>query len=134
MLAFGLILNALGIGLFCWLIFELAVYALPFFTAVTAGMMAFHSGAGLVGALLAGVATATLTLTLGQFAMAISTSMILRAVVAAAFAIPAGIVGYQVTHGLAKIGGPSLLWQEVFACFGALFVGVTAGLRITVFA
>ena len=27
----GLVLNALGIGFFCWLIFELAVYALPFF-------------------------------------------------------------------------------------------------------
>jgi hypothetical protein len=31
MLGIGLILNALGIGLFCWLIFELVVYALPFF-------------------------------------------------------------------------------------------------------
>jgi hypothetical protein len=30
MLALGLVLNPLGIGLFCWLMFELAVYALLF--------------------------------------------------------------------------------------------------------
>ena len=34
MLALGLVLNTLGIGLFCWAIFALAVYALPFFVAV----------------------------------------------------------------------------------------------------
>ena len=31
MLALGLLLNFAGIGLFCWLIFTLAAYALPFF-------------------------------------------------------------------------------------------------------
>jgi hypothetical protein len=31
MLAFGPLLNIAGIGVFCWLIFTLAVYALPFF-------------------------------------------------------------------------------------------------------
>ena len=31
MLALGLVLNIAGVGLFCWLIFTLAVYALPFF-------------------------------------------------------------------------------------------------------
>jgi hypothetical protein len=37
MLGIGLVLNTLGIGLFCWLIFELAVYALAFFVAVSIG-------------------------------------------------------------------------------------------------
>ena len=45
MLFIGLILSIFGIGLFCWLIFNLAVYALPFFVGLTAGMAAFHSGA-----------------------------------------------------------------------------------------
>jgi hypothetical protein len=31
MLALGLLLNFAGIGLFCWLIFTLPVYAWPFF-------------------------------------------------------------------------------------------------------
>jgi hypothetical protein len=50
MLVIGLILSMFGIGLFCWLIFTLAVYALPFFVGLTAGMAAFHSGAGVIGA------------------------------------------------------------------------------------
>ena len=37
MLALGLLLNTVGIGLFCWLIFTLAVYALPVFVAINAG-------------------------------------------------------------------------------------------------
>jgi hypothetical protein len=49
MLALGLVLNTVGIGLFCWLIFTLAVYALPFFVAINAGIWAFHSGAGVLG-------------------------------------------------------------------------------------
>ena len=58
MLAIGLILSIFGIGLFCWLIFALAVYALPFFVGLTVGMAAFHSGAGVIGALLVGSSAA----------------------------------------------------------------------------
>ena len=35
MLVIGLVLSMFGIGLFCWLIFTLAVYALPFFVGLT---------------------------------------------------------------------------------------------------
>jgi hypothetical protein len=35
MLALGLLLNFAGIGLFCWLIFTLAVYAFPFLSDST---------------------------------------------------------------------------------------------------
>ena len=55
MIALGLVLNTVGIGLFCWLILTLAVYALPFFVAVSAGVAAFHSGAGILGAPLVGI-------------------------------------------------------------------------------
>ena len=48
MLVIGFFSISLGIGLFCWLIFTLAVYALPFFVGMTVGMMALHSGAGVV--------------------------------------------------------------------------------------
>jgi hypothetical protein len=33
MLVIGIILSIFGVGLFCWVIFTLAVYALPFFRA-----------------------------------------------------------------------------------------------------
>jgi hypothetical protein len=134
MLGIGLILNSLGIGLFCWLIFELAVYALPFFVGVIAGAMAWHSGAGAVGTVLAGFATAALTLAIGQYTFAVARPMILRGMVASVFAIPAAIAGYHLIYELSQFGVPSLLWRQVYACTGAIFIAATAWTRITVLA
>jgi hypothetical protein len=66
MLVIGLILSMFGVGLFCWLIFTLAVYALPFFVGLTAGSAAFHGGAGVVGALLVGIVAGALTLAIAK--------------------------------------------------------------------
>lgn len=134
MLALGLVLNTVGIGLFCWLIFALAVYALPFFVAVSVGIMAFHGGAGVIGALLVGIAAGALTLAIGQTAFALARSPIFRVAIAAVFAIPAAIAGYHVVLAMSQIGVPSLAWREVFACLGAVFVGGTAWTRLAVFA
>jgi hypothetical protein len=65
MLALGLILSFFGISLFCWLIFTLTVYALPFLVGLTAGMAALHNGAGILGALLVGIVVGALTLSVG---------------------------------------------------------------------
>jgi hypothetical protein len=130
MLVIGLILSMFGIGLFCWLIFTLAV----FFIGLTASMAAFHSGAGVLGALLVGIVTAAVTLTIGQIAFAVVRPPMLRAVIAAAFAIPAAIAGYHAVLGLSQIGVPSLVWREVLAWIGALFIAGTAWARMTVFA
>ncbi|MCK1463127.1 hypothetical protein IVB34_33415 [Bradyrhizobium sp. 2] len=134
MLALGLVLNTLGIGLFCWLIFALAVYALPFFVALSIGMLVFHGGAGVVGALLIGLTSGALTLAVGQVAVAVSRVRTLRIAIAAAFAVPAAIAGYHVMFALSQIGVPSLAWREAFACLGAVCIGGTAWTRLTVFA
>jgi hypothetical protein len=134
MLALGLILNTLGIGLFCWLIFALAVYALPFFIALSIGMVAFHGGAGIVGALLVGMASGALTLTVGQVAFAFVRSFTLRIAIATAFAVPAAIAGYHVVFAMSQIGVPSLVWREIFGCLGAVCIGGTAWTRLRVFA
>jgi hypothetical protein len=134
MLALGLVLNTVGIGLFCWLILALAVYALPFFVALSVGMMAFHGGAGVLGAPLAGIAAGAVTIAIGQTTFAIVRSLILRAAIAAAFAIPAAVAGYHVVLAMSQIGVPSLAWREVFACLGAVFIGCTAWIRLTVLA
>ena len=133
MLALGLLLNTLGIGLFCWLIFTLAVYALPFFVAINAGIWAYHSGAGPLGTPIVAVAAGGLTLAIAQIAFAMTRSLVLRAVIAAVFALPATFAGYHVVIAMAQIGVPSLAWQEVFACLGAVFIGGTAWTRLTVF-
>ncbi|TYO63371.1 hypothetical protein FXV83_27865 [Bradyrhizobium hipponense] len=125
MLALGLVLNTLGIGLFCWAIFALAVYALPFFVALRVGV---------VGALLIGIASGALTLAAGQVAVAVSRSLTLRVAIATAFVVPAAIAGYHLVLALSQIGVPSLAWREAFACLGAVCIGGTAWARLTVFA
>ncbi|MBR0863497.1 hypothetical protein JQ614_17305 [Bradyrhizobium diazoefficiens] len=134
MLAIGLVLNTLGIGLFCWAIFALAVHALPFFVALSIGITAFQNGAGVVGALLIGSACGALTLAVGQAAVAITRSLTLRIAIATAFAVPAAAAGYHVAFSLSQIGIPSLAWREIFACLGAVCVGSAAWTRLTVFA
>ncbi|MCK1479459.1 hypothetical protein IVB27_33130 [Bradyrhizobium sp. 197] len=129
-----LVLNTFGIGLFCWLILALAVYALPFFVALSVGMLAFRDGAGVVGALLIGISSGALTLAAGQVAVAVSRSLTLRVAIASVFAIPAAIAGYHVMFALSQLGVPSPVWREAFACVGAVCIGGTAWARLTVFA
>ncbi|WP_247500573.1 hypothetical protein [Bradyrhizobium sp. 149] len=100
MLALQLVLYAVGLSIFCWLIFTLAVYALPFFVALSVGMLAFRDGAGVFGALLIGIASGALTLAAGQVAVALRRSLTLRIAIAAAFAVPAAIAGYHVIFAL----------------------------------
>ena len=107
MLVIGLILSIAGIGFFCWLLFTLAVYALPFFAGLTAGLAAFHSGSGVIGALVVGVLAGGATLAIGQIAFATVRTPLIRAAIALLFAVPAAVAGYHATFGLAHIGVPS---------------------------
>jgi hypothetical protein len=134
MVIVGLILGAFGIGFLCWALFALAVYALPFFAGVTAGIAAFHGGAGVIGAIVVGTVAGVLTLGAGQAAFGISRSPLLRAVIALLFAAPAAIAGYHATLGLAQIAAPSAGWREAFAIIGAVLVGSIAWGRMTLFA
>jgi hypothetical protein len=130
MIITGLIFSVFGISFLCWLLFNLAVYALPFFAGVTAGLAAYHSGAGVIGALFVGFAGGAVTLVTGQAAFAVVKSAALRGAIALVFATPAAIAGYHATLGLAHIGAPSASWCEVFAILGAILVGGTAFVRI----
>ena len=81
MLILGLILSVFAIGFFCWLLFTLAVYALPFFVAVTVGLAAYHHDAGLLGAFLTAILAGAATLAIGQLAFALVPSTAIRAVI-----------------------------------------------------
>ena len=134
MLVIGLILSGFSIGLFCWLIFTLAIYALPFFIGLTAGIAAFRGGAGVLGGFVCGIAAGALTFVLGQVAFATARHSIFRILIAAAFATPAALAGYHAVLGLSQIGVPSLIWREIFAWIGAIPIGGTAWARMTALA
>lgn len=134
MLAFGIVLNLAGLGFFCWLLFKLAVHALPFFVAVTVGFAAFQSGAGPTGAILLALMSGVVTLFVGQMAFGMTRSPFIRATIATIFAAPAVVAGYHVALGLADIGASSVIWREAFALIGAIMVGGTAWARISLYA
>jgi hypothetical protein len=134
MIILTLVLGVFGIGFFCWLLFTLAVYALPFFAGVTAGLVAYHSGSGAIGGFLVGLIAGIITLVMGQIMFAAVRSPLIRALIALLFAIPACLAGYFATLGLARIGMPSTIWREIFAVIGAMAVGGTAWARMTALA
>lgn len=133
MIIVGIVLNVVGVGFFCWLLFTLAVYALPFFAGMTAGLAAFHGSSGVVGALIVGVLAGGGTLAIGQIAFARVRAPLIRAVIGLLYAVPATIAGYHATLGLAHIGVPSEGWREAFAVVGSVLVGGAAWARMSLF-
>lgn len=129
MLAAGIVLSILGLGFFCWLLFTLAIYALPTFAGLAAGLAAFHSGAGVLGAITVGLLVGGAVLALGQFVFAVTRTP-LRAIVGMLYGVPAAIAGYQVSFALAGVGMPGSVWQAVFAVIGAVVSGCTAFSRL----
>src|SRR5262249_61384816 len=54
MIIIGIVLAFIGLAYLCWLLFALAIYALPFFAGVTAGLATYHSGSGPIAAIIVG--------------------------------------------------------------------------------
>ena len=124
------ILSLLGLGVICWVLFSLAVYALPFFVAVTVGHTLYTSDVGLVGAIAAAFFAGAATLILGQIAFATIRSTPIRLALGALYSLPAGIAGFHAIKGLSGMGGAGETWTLVFAGVGAAIVGVTAWARV----
>jgi hypothetical protein len=132
MVIIGILLNIAGLGMFCWAVFRLAVYAVPFFVGTTAGIYSLQAGTGPFGAFFIGFVTAGFTLVAGQFAFSFARSAIVRLVIGLLFALPAARAGYDATLAFAHIGVPSEWWCEAFAVIGAITVGGTAWARISI--
>lgn len=129
MIVIGILMSAAALGAICWLLFNLAVFALPFFAGMTVGMAALHAGAGLLGAFAVGVLAGAATLFAGQLVLVLIPSPLVRGGTALLFAVPAAIAGYYVMHGIAALT-MSAGWQQAFAMIGAAIVGGTALARL----
>lgn len=133
MIVLGIVLSVFAIGFFCWLLFTLAVYALPFFIGMTVAFAAYHHGYNPLGAALIGLLAGGATLAAGQLAFAWVRVPILRAAIALLFAIPAAIAGYHATLGVAHIALPHGTLSDMLAYIGAALVGATAWSRMAVY-
>ena len=128
------ILSLLGLGVICWVLFSLAVYALPFFVAVTVGHALYTSEVDLIGTIASAFFAGAATLILGQIAFATIRSMPIRLALGALYALPAGIAGFHAIKGLSGMGGAGETWTLVFAGIGAVIIGVTAWARVAALA
>jgi hypothetical protein len=118
------------VGVLCWLMFTLAIYALPVAVGVTVGLWAHGYGAGPAGGFIGGALAAGAVAILGQLTFAFARPLWVRLIVAILFAGPAAVAGYAATHGIAKHFMPSDGWQMAFSIVGAGAVGVTALFRM----
>ena len=130
MIILAILASLAAIGLLCWLLFTLAVFALPAFVGVTVGAWAHGTGAGIPGAVLIGAVAAGLTLAAGHLLITFVRPMWLKLIVAIAFVAPATIAGFHATHGIVKHLMPSEGWQITFSVIGAIAVGITAFVRV----
>lgn len=134
MIVLGVLASIAAIGVVCCLLFYLAVYALPLFAGVTAGVWAYGTVAGSLGAIAVGFVAGLATLLAGHVLLALVKPLWLRLMIAAAFVAPAAIAGYHATHGIVKHTMPSETWQVVFSLVGAAVVGISALARLATLA
>jgi len=130
MLVTGVIFGFVALGFSCWLLFALAVNALPFFVGLTAGLAACQNDSGAIGAIVVGLVVGSVTLVGAQSAFATIQSRELRSAMTLLFAAPAAVAGYHAALGLAHVSAAPPAWQETFAFIGAVVVGGTAWARM----
>jgi hypothetical protein len=126
----GIVLSFVVLAYLCWLLFALAVCALPFFAGATAALAAYDSGSGLIAGIVVGVITASIVVVLGRVAFAWLRSSVTRAALALLFIVPAAVAGYHATLGLVHLFVPAEAWRGAVAIAGATVVAVTAGVRL----
>lgn len=131
MIIIAILISLAGVAALCWLLFNLAVLALPFFAGIAAGAWAHDTGAGIPGAIIVGAIAAILTFGLFQLLLLVARPTWIKLLVILAFVAPAAVAGYYATFGIVKLTMPSETWQLAFAIVGAVAVGVTAFMRLT---
>lgn len=114
-----------GLYLLC-LLFRLAVHALPVYVALAIGLVLRAHGSGIVVAILVGVVSGFATLAIGRTAFDHSRTPGLRVLIASAFAVPAGIAGYQATHGIGGLALGSGFMLDSLSVVGACIIAATA--------
>lgn len=115
-------LSIIGLGVLVYALFSVAVYALPFFVALTVGMYLHDTEAGLAIAILVGLFAGVFTLLIGQTVFAKVQSIPVRLAIGALYASPAGVAGFSAIRGLSEIGGASEGWTLAFAIIGGIVV------------
>jgi hypothetical protein len=119
-----------GIGVFCWLLYGAAIYALPFLVGAFVGLRAEEAGAGALGGFVLGTGVGLLVLVVGRMVFAQARGPILRVAIALVFTAPAALAGYSATSMLFGLASTPEGWRQAFAILGAMAVSVIAWQRL----
>lgn len=120
-----------GLGIFCWLLYGAATYALPFLVGASVGLHAEQAGASPLGGIVLGIAAGALVLVIGRTVFAQARGPVLRVAIALVFAAPAALAGYSATSMLFGLVSASEGWRQAFAIVGAIAIGAIAWQRLT---
>ncbi|WP_175501167.1 hypothetical protein [Poseidonocella pacifica] len=123
--------TVVGLGALCWLVFNLAVYALPFAVGLTTGLYLHEAGQGVLLSLIAGLFVGGFITALGEFAFDRIRWPPLKLAVGLIYAIPAGIAGFHAAKGLAEFGSAGAGTTTFLSWLGALIIGGTAWARVS---
>jgi hypothetical protein len=122
-----LILLAISLTIaFCVLAWNLAIYALPVMSAITAFQYVYATGSGFWMSALAaaGAALGSIVLVIGVLGFAKNPA--LRLIALAVFAIPSVIAGYALVHGVTKHMIDSAIAINVLGGIGGIVIGIAA--------
>jgi len=126
----AIIASVVLIGMLCMLFFTLASYALPFMLGLEVARFVYHSGSGLLSAVLVGIVAGMLVFGLAFLLLGIVRSPVLQIAVALVYTAPAVVAGYALVYGITREYIPSDIWRQLFCLVGGLFVGFSALLRL----
>jgi hypothetical protein len=101
---FSTLFTLFGLGALCWILFNLAVYALPFAIGLTSGMYLYETGQGVFMSIIAGLFIGGFVAALGEFAFDRIRWVPLKLAIGLTYAVPAGIAGFHAAKGLAEFG------------------------------
>lgn len=114
----------------CVIAWNLAIYALPVMTAITAAQLAWGAGAGVLLSGLSAAGAALLSVALVILVLGFARNPVLRFIVLALFAVPAVIAGYALVYGITKNAIDSNLALNLLGGIGGLVIGVSAVINL----
>ena len=128
---FSTLFTLFGLGALCWILFNMAVYALPFAIGLTSGMYLYEAGQGVFLSIIAGLFIGGFIAALGEFAFDRIRSVPLKLAIGLIYAVPAGIAGFHAAKGFAEFGSAGDVTITILSWLGALVVGGTAWARVS---
>lgn len=112
------------------LLYRLSVHALPFWGALTAGWIAYATGAGLIGAGIVALIAGSVLIGLSDAIYASLHTRWARAAFAAPFAAAAAFAGYHATRGILGWSVDNPVWLTVFSLVTAATTGFMAWIQL----